>query len=430
MESRTSSTALSVLVLLMAMGCGCDQAKKSANADPVGLPVVDTGAEKSSSRSASKGASKGASKDVKTDGKESVSDEEAAQFSKRWLSALRNENREQANELVAWDEILQRAVEPLGLSRKRERSAVGGAKEGILAVCGLGIPALIQSGASYELVGIQRRNEQPYVLFRLVHLEGELNYHLFRVQRIRGKIRADQLFIAATGEDISDSLRNSLAIGLKPKSSTGSQANVVNDMKMLSQLQKAVSSSNYDDAIRTYERMPERLKKEKLPKLYYLMATQSGDETVYAKACDDFIASFPDSPAGGFVMLDSAVMKGDMEMLLKAYRIMDTWTGGDPYLDLMVGANLAESERLKKAVEITEGVDPSALNVSYAHDFKLTIAMNAKDYGDVLQQLQYLRDDYGVEFEDLSGVEGYEGFVASPQFRIWEQESKSKANVQ
>ena len=95
------------------------------------------------------------------------------------------------------------------------------------------------------------------------------------------------------------------------------------------------------------------------------------------------------------------------------------WTGGDPFLSLMVAANLAIMGRKEKAKELVSSIDVDSLGMSDGHDYRLTVALEIGDHTEVLKQLRILKDEYGYAIEDLRGVEGYEDFVNSEEFKQW-----------
>ena len=74
---------------------------------------------------------------------------------------------------------------------------------------------------------------------------------------------------------------------------------------------------------------------------------------------------------------------------------------------------------MDEAVELTKDIDPAPLGLADAHDYKMTIALANKDHQTVLKELRVLRDKFGYQFSEFGGVEGYEGFVDSPEHSEW-----------
>jgi len=356
----------------------------------------------------------------------SISDAEAEQFAKDWVAALSSANRVEANELFAIKEVVNRSIAPIRLSKNDRRGAIDGSMDGLKTIIA-SLFEIFGNGASYELVSVKRRDGDPFVLFRLVNADGALNYHLLRVKRIRGGVRADRLSFGITGESLCASMRqNFKRMSTMYSKSKQEQEKFIEHLQTFKHLGLAAGKGEMNRALDLFKQLPEDLQAEKLAQLYRVMAHQYGDEADFEKVLDEFIKSFPDDPSLAMVLLDSASLKGDSEMLLKAHSMLSEWSGGDPYLDLMVAAGLAEMGETEKAVKMTEAIDPTPINVLYAHTFKIGVALASEDFDCVLEQLLYMQDNFKVEFDDLRSVEGYEGFVKSPQFKEWIDESKAE----
>ena len=151
-----------------------------------------------------------------------------------------------------------------------------------------------------------------------------------------------------------------------------------------------------------------------------IMAADPEDKGAYLAAIDQFSNRFPEDPALAMLTFDTAVMRGDMETLKESKRYVDEWTGGDPYFDGMVAASYVKMDQLEAAAESARNVDPEQLDVADAHDMLVGIGLATQDYDMVLKNLLILRDQYGYQFSDVRDAEGFECFVASPQFEEWQ----------
>ena len=143
---------------------------------------------------------------------------------------------------------------------------------------------------------------------------------------------------------------------------------------------------------------------------------------------DDFIAAFPDDAAVGLITIDAAVFREDHELLMKSYDQLQRFTGGDPLLSLMIGGVLANQGNADQAKKLTESIDPSTIGLASAHDYKLSVAMAVDDHAGTLKELITLRDEYGYELSDLTNIEGFEKFIASPQHEQWKASAKQPTN--
>ncbi len=395
------------LLFLLSIGFGCENSS-TKKATPTKLPDVDSSVVKSDANA-----------------KAEVSDEEAERFADEWVQAIVEKDTSTAGSLIGWREILTRATSSFNIGTKQKQQLVDGALRATPQLVGE-ISNGLDKGGDYRSIRVSRRGGDSFALFRLVDPELGFNYHLMRLKNVRGRVRADQFFVAMTGEEMSDTFRNLLEPAVKSMGIagrlTGAREQVEKDMDLQKKMKTAVEAGRFKQALRIYKGMSEKLQKTKIPMLLRISATDIEDEKAYGKAIDDFLELFPDDSAVGIVTLDAGVMRNDPDLLIQGYEALSRWTGGDPYLDLMVAANLSEMGLKDKAKEIADSVDAESVGLADAHDYVMTIAINAEDHAETLKQLRILRDDYGYQFLDLQGVEGYEAFVKSPEFKQWQND--------
>lgn len=352
-----------------------------------------------------------------------VSEVEAQAFGDDWMRCVVTGNMAQANRLVGWKKILERSIESFSMDAKAKADYLQGAN-GLSTNLVQTIKANADKGCTYRLVRIAQRGGYPHAVFRLLDPNGALNYHDLRLVKAGGKVQADHFFVAASGEDLADSLRKVVAPTIKSTQSalsrlTGEAKRSIDALKQQQQMALAVRSGRLEEALSLYDSLPEDLKKQKMPMLNRVMATDVANEEEYLKVIDEYVAQFPDDASIGLLTLDAAILRNDLDLLEKSRRQINAWTGGDDYIDLLVGGVLATSGETERAEEITRDIDPSELLLAAAHEFKLTIAMIAKDHSEVLKQLRALRDEYALEYGDLTQAEGFEAFVESSQFAEW-----------
>jgi hypothetical protein len=360
---------------------------------------------------------------------ETVSDDEASQFAEQWGAALVSADRAKVHELIAFEEIVLRAMSSAEIPEKYRRGAAGGARDGLRDGFNP-MYEFIGNGGSYDLVSIRMVDGDPFVLFRMTLGESGFNFHKFRLRRIRGKVRADQCHNGLTGEKLGDTVSQNFRRQTKMYSKTKKEKDeYLEQMNLLQKFGAEARAGDKSKAMKLYRQLPKDIQQEKIAQLYRVMAHQDGEAAKYAEVLEDVIKSFPGDPALAMILFDSAAVKGDMKLLMKAHDMLNKWTGGDPYIDLLAGVHLAENGELDKAIKLTQGIDPATTNVYFAHTFKISIALVEDDFDCVLRQLRYIRDNYKTEFNDLQTVEGYEKFVKSPQFKEWSDETKQEKSA-
>jgi hypothetical protein len=283
----------------------------------------------------------------------------------------------------------------------------------------------IGDGANYDLVRVIRRQGNTHVLFRLFSGNQGLNYHDIRLKRSGTQIVGDRLFIAISGEEFADTLKTIIAPALQANNSiyaqlSGVQKREMESLKQFGKMAESIRNGDPRRAIEIHNSLPKEVQDRKIVLLSLINAANlTGDDSIYQQAIKRYVQNYPDDPSSGFASIDMAVMQNDAEQLRRSYESIKNWTGGDAFLDLLIGSALCQMGQVEEGSEMTQNIDPVTLPVASAHDFKLSIALLTKDHETVLKNLRIMRDDYGYEFSDLREAEGFEEFVKSDQFQAW-----------
>ena len=405
-KPRRSASVL--LVIFMAAGCN----RSPETVTPEEVPAV-------TSTNAESSAETNAEPDTK------ISDERATKFAKNLGQAIVSGNSKAVAQLIAWPEIVARAVEPFDIDEQDKGDLIRDAVSTAPSIT-REIAIAVRQGSVYQLVHVKQRGDEPFALFRLLEGNGTLNYHLFRVRKIRGRIRADQFFSAAKGGEMADAFRNMLVEGAKNFMTAGQiseeQKRLIEDLETQQQLTDAVSFGFDEEALKLYDQLPNGLKRSRVPMLDRIKATPDEDQAAYLTAVNEHLTQFPNDPAGALIALDAGATRKDIDLLLHGHHSLKEWTGGDQYLDLLVGASLAECGQNDLALKITQSVDPSTIGVSGAHTFKLVIGLAADDHAEVLNQLRILRDEYRINVNELDKTAKFLRFVESPEYEQWKND--------
>jgi hypothetical protein len=390
---------------------GCDRGKKTAKAPY--KPLTLAAAESSPRANATA---------------ETITMAEAEAFAAKWVQAISTNDAVAAGQLVDFKEIFGRSLEGLVDDEQFRRGFLEGSSTAASNFVQSISPFISREG-NYELVRAVYRDGQAHVVLRLFDDEGRLNYHDLRLVRNGGEVYADELFIAATGEAFSDTLRVVVGAAAQSQISTmgriSGQAQAEMDrLKSQTAISQAIQSGNPAEALRLYNALPEDMKKYKTMMLYRISATPIEDEPAYLAAVEDYVIAFPEDASVGLISMDVAVMRKDPEMLARAHHAMTSWTGGDPLLDLMIAANLANLGEIEQAKGIVADVDVDASSLLEAQDFAATVGLASENHDEVLKRLRVMRDRFGLEFGDLRETEGFEKFVKSEQFEQWNRDGQ------
>lgn len=410
MHKSTSACLLSFLLLTT----GCTESKAPVDTSPTEL---------------------GAISENPSDAELSVTSEEALQFAQDWVRAIDKRDIAAGQKLISMDDIISRALAPLSLSDSQADQFRSGLVAANLTPSLMNqLKMVAEGGGSYELVKTVVRGNEQHAIFRFLQADEALNYHDLRIVKKSGRLQADQIFIAISGENFSDTLRNLLgplasANGSFMSKMSGQTAQVMTNAKSQQAMVAAARNGQFDQALEHYDAMSEEARNTKpiqLQRLNILMNQGSDDE--YLKAIEDYTKRFPNDPSLAMVSLDAAVLKEDPALLTKAYNDLKNWTGGDPFLGMMTSSLLIQLGDKKSAKTVYDECIVQELPNAATVDFALSAAMSLEDFTSTLQHLRVLRDQYGYEFMDLRNAGGFEGFVTSPQFNTWQAEHTARLN--
>lgn len=355
----------------------------------------------------------------------SITVAEAEAFADDWRQCIETGDSQASNDLISWVGMANRTLEPFKVSADFRKGFVNGALSKIGPSFVGQMKSIVDGEGSYRLVKVISRGGKRHVVFRMVDPNTGLNYHDFQLEKVDGKVRASHLFVAATGEEFAESLRSLVAPAIASSNSTfsrltGEQQKQLKALDDLKALKDAVNSGQKAKALKICKSLPPKTQEMKLILLMKMQCLDiEEDEATYLATIDQYANLYPNDPSLGLITLDAAFLRKDTELLEQSRSLIQAWTGGDPYVDLIVGGLLINLEKVDEAVELTKDVDPEPLGVADAHDFKLTIALAIDDHPTVLKELLVLRDKFGFQLGDLKGAEGFEGFIESPEYSEW-----------
>jgi hypothetical protein len=104
--------------------------------------------------------------------------------------------------------------------------------------------------------------------------------------------------------------------------------------------------------------------------------------------------------------------------------------GGDPYLDAVragVRAAQGDLEGVRHFARRAVEREPSLIQ---GHWVLVSASLQVKDYDETLARLKEIDQKFDIEFEDLTQVPDYAGFVKSPAYAKWLDYLKAKDPAQ
>ncbi|HEY4111978.1 hypothetical protein [Puia sp.] len=252
-----------------------------------------------------------------------VSKEEALTLGRRIERSVGKHDTTLLNRIFDEKALAQRVGEASGifLSRSLITSAVKGVEEG-----GLGskvVHAMGETG-TYQLIRQYEKDGRQHILFRLYGNDG-VNYHDFLLVKRDEGIKAADLYIYTSGEDISKTLANALT--RLNKDASRKELKITDDIKDL------MDRDEYEKADVEYAKLPAAFKKEKAYQLIHVRIYSHLSNDKYVEALKEYRTLFPHDPNMYLLMVDAYTLQKNYPMALESVNKLDSLIGRDPFQD-------------------------------------------------------------------------------------------------
>ncbi len=354
--------------------------------------------------------------------------DECLAFVESYTAAIEQGDMWAVNRLIDWQEILQTATG--GVSMKAEQLAEF--KQGVLnsvsGPSGLSSQLItaVREGGSYDFLRLREVDGRQRALFRLLLPEGTMNYHELPLAKSPGgDIRVTDLYVYASGEPISATLRRAfLPIAAHSDRSlfqklTGQESAFIEHIDSFRQMSEASGANEHAEVVRIYHTLPMSLQKEKNYLLVRYSAAMQLDDTEYLAALNDFRKYYPRDPCIDMLSIDYFLMQKQYDKSLACIDSLDKAVGGDPYCDVLRGNIEMQQPDLaaaRKHFTAACEADPKLLGARVG---LLDVNTAEGNFDEATQHLQVLVDDFHVQIENLSEMPEYAELLRSPQFKAW-----------
>ncbi len=355
-------------------------------------------------------------------------DAECQTFVAEFQQALLKKDIAQVNNLIAWDELLNRSSGGVKMEPKTLQQFITGVKIGVSGPNGLAgqLIRLIGEGGSYTCLRVRQVDGRPRPLFRLLQADSTVNYHEFPLAKSpSGKTVATDVYIYATAEYMSQSMRRILLpIAAHEDRSliqklTGQESDYVTHLADCQAMTKALQNRQYSEVLRVYKTLPQTLAKDKNVLLTRHMAAMHVNNQEYVQAMDDFRKYYANDPSIDMLSVDYFALQHQYDKSLTCIDALDKALEGDPYLNVLRGNVMLEIPDLDSARKSYERALTDEPTLLPAHWGLVSVSLAEKKFDQTLQLLQRIYDQFHLEFNDLSQVSEYAEFVQSPQYRQW-----------
>ncbi|QDV49298.1 tetratricopeptide repeat protein [Gimesia fumaroli] len=291
------------------------------------------------------------------------------------------------------------------------------------------ILAEVGNGADYRFLAMRKEQDQYKVIFRFLRPDWTLNYQALIVEKQQsGELKIIDIDSLSTGEHISQSLQRlylpeiyKAHLTVKDKLNDQEKSRIINQKKRYDFL---TPSEENTDPFQAYQQLPNEFKGEKTVLLFLAQDTiQKENPKKYQSVLGAYRKYHPNDPAAELLSVEYFALTEDYKQALESLdRLTAAIKTVDPYLYSVRAGILIEMGDInlagKYAGKASE-IEPDLLQ-PYLH--LINISVMQKNFDDTIKHLDTLKTKFGFEYADLdlSELDNFEAFTASPQFKKWQ----------
>lgn len=198
----------------------------------------------------------------------------------------------------------------------------------------------------YQFIKSYEKNGKQHLIFRLFG-DGGLNYHDIELVHSGKEIKAADMYIYLTGENLSKSLAD---IFLQLGDYYDTQPGERDFAQSVSDIRKLIAEENYEKALSKFESLPDTLKKQKLFQIMHVQITAKiENDSAYKNALSEYQNLYPAEPGMYILFLEIHFSRLEYDKALEDVNKMDSLINKDPFLDYYRGLIYKAKNDDKKA---------------------------------------------------------------------------------
>ncbi len=331
------------------------------------------------------------------------------------------------DELIDWDALNQTSTAEVDVPESYRQSFIQGLNQSRTKGKGFSntLVDAVQQGGTFTLLHSHGKDDRSWLLFRLILPAGGVTYHDFLLaRRPGGQVQATDIYVYSSGELLTQSFRR-LFIQAAAKGSgglvnklTGADQKFARFIKDLTAMNDAQRAGKFQEVLDLYAKLPGDLKKDRFALMIRLQAAQNvNDESVYARAIEDFTTELPNDAAVDMMSIDYHLLRKEYPQALASVDRLDKTVLGDPYLETMrANVHVEQNDLIAARRDIARALeaDPKMVDAYWGI---INIALKEHNFDSALKTLRLIRDTFGVQINDLTTIPLYKDFVASPQYQ-------------
>lgn len=227
------------------------------------------------------------------------------------------------------------------------------------------ISATRQNG-NYLLVRKYLKDGHQHLLFRLVTEDGQLNYDDYELIKGDQGVRAVDLYMYATGEQLSKMIIANLQE--TEKGSLTNDTDREND-RLTQQAQQFLTGGNPEEAWSFYDQITDKAKKEIPIQKLHIRIAQKLSDSAFRAALEEYRSANPRDPFSYFSIFKNDVRVKDYPGSLDALDRFERFLPSDPFLDVyrvLLYTQMNDPQQSRLALERLHVWNPLNFNVTVA----------------------------------------------------------------
>ncbi|MDH4227348.1 MAG: hypothetical protein OEV59_06305 [Deltaproteobacteria bacterium] len=346
------------------------------------------------------------------------------EFLEKLEQSMNERDPELFNESLDMEGLTRKAVSGYDVDDKMMKSLIESMTKGLKTnPVGTTIIAMMGEKGSFTFLKMRAKDK---ALFRMITNDGGVNYYELYLGEGGDSVKIEDMYVFSNGERTSDTFRRVLVPiiyeekkGLIGKT-LGWESDFVKHLPDIKKMQTLGNNGDIDGALTEYYALPASVKKDKtimLLRIRYASATEDTKE--YMKALTDFEKFYPGDPARDLLLIDYYTIKEKYKEAIASIDSLNKRIGEDPYLYyLRSSVYMVAGDYAGAKASATKAIaaDPYMLDAYWA---LVSISLQEKNYKETATLLTKLEKDFKMEFEDLTKIEAYSGFVKSAEYKKW-----------
>jgi tetratricopeptide (TPR) repeat protein len=357
-----------------------------------------------------------------------AADAEAQAFAHELELAFQSKDRSRAMQVCALEVIAHRVANSLPLAEDKKADTVKFLQT--KADAGEFVDELldiIRDGGVFKLLRVQAIDERHHATFRLTHPKSSVIVYVDTIiaRSAVGRVGVEDIIILNDGERLTDQIRYDIlpAAALRDSSL---ESRLSDDEKLLvahsdkvKKLLKARNNNKMREVVAAYKDLPLGLKNRKACLFIYVRAIESRDRAEQKRTMDTCRQLFPGDPALVLFCLDLHVARDEKREAIQEIEALRKIVGEDAYLDAAEAALLGKLGQYETARAAADRAIQREPDLLFAYISRISVAVDEKNYVDVLAWLKKTVEQTGHYFGDLRTLPAYSSFVRSPQHEEW-----------